>query len=182
MYCVKCGSSIPENFRFCDRCGTPINGTTQINGQQSDVQTSYPQQQFSTAPVGQLTKKRNIAKLIIFTILTLGIYPIVVLSGISNDINVIASRYDGKKTMHYCLLFFLVGPLTLEIGTLVWNHKLANRVGDELKRRGIDYYISAKTYWLWSILGIFIAVGPWIYLHKLFKAMNLLCDNYNING
>ena len=47
------------------------------------------------------------------------IYGIVVMSSISNDINLIAGRYDGKKTMHYCLLIFIVGPITCGIATLV---------------------------------------------------------------
>ena len=65
------------------------------------------------SPVGQLKTDRGFWKLFFLSLITLGIYPIVFWSGISNDINVIASRYDGKKTMHYCLLFFVVNPLTL---------------------------------------------------------------------
>ena len=41
------------------------------------------------------------------------------MSSVSTDINTIASRYDGKKTMHFCLLVFLVSWLTLGIGVLV---------------------------------------------------------------
>ena len=72
------------------------------------------------SPVGQLKTDRGFWKLFFLSLITLGIYPIVFWSGISNDINVIASRYDGKKTMHYCLLFFVVNPLTLGIGYFVW--------------------------------------------------------------
>ena len=70
----------------------------------------------STAPVGQLKTNKGLLKTILLSIITFGIYGIVVMSSVSNDINVVASRYDGKKTMHYCLLVFLVGPLTLGIG------------------------------------------------------------------
>ncbi|HEX2937804.1 MAG TPA: DUF4234 domain-containing protein [Ruminiclostridium sp.] len=73
----------------------------------SQGQSTY---QSSAAPVGQLNTRRSLVKFIFLGIITLGIYPIVFYSGISSDINVIASRYDGKKTMHYCLLLFLVGP------------------------------------------------------------------------
>lgn len=79
----------------------------------------------SSAPVGQLNAKRGLAKFILLNIITLGIYGIVFFSGISADINVIASRYDGRKTMHYCLLLFLVGPITLGIAYLVWFHRLS---------------------------------------------------------
>ena len=141
-----------------------------------------PQYQASTAPVGQLNAKRALWKMIVFGIITLGIYPIVFYSGISNDINVIASRYDGKRTMHFCLLFFLVGPITLGIAYLVWFHKLCARMGRELTRRGLQYSFGAASYWLWNVLGTFIIVGPFVFVHKLAKASNLLASHYNVNG
>lgn len=138
--------------------------------------------QVSTAPIGQLNTNRSLIKIILLGIITLGIYPIVVYSGISNDINVIASKYDGKKTMHYCLLVFVVGIITLGIGYLVWNHNIANRIGNEARRRGIDTNFSSSTYWLWGILGSFIVVGPFIYIHKLITTSNQIAADYNING
>jgi hypothetical protein len=134
------------------------------------------------APVGQLKTNRGLVKLILLSLITFGIYPIVFYSSISNDINVIASRYDGKKTMHYCLLMFVVAPLTLGIGALVWIHKLYNRIGNEMRRRGLRNAISAGTFWGWTLLGSFIVVGPFIAMHKLCKAMNALSKDYNVNG
>ncbi len=136
----------------------------------------------STAPVGQLKTNKSLLKFILLSMITFGIYGIVVMSSVSSDINVIASRYDGKKTMHYCLLFFLVGPITAGIATLVWNHRIANRIGAELTRRGIGYSLGASDFWLWGVLGSLIIVGPFIYLYKLLKATNLLCEHYNVNG
>lgn len=135
-----------------------------------------------TRPVGQLKTNRGLGKYIIFSIITLGIYPLVFMSSISNDVNVVCSRYDGKKTMHYCLLFFIVAPITLGIANFVWAHKISNRIGAELKRRGIGYSFGASDYWLWNILGSLIIVGPFIYMHKLAAAMNALNTNYNVNG
>jgi hypothetical protein len=149
------------------------------NNTTTATQTEY---QASNSPVGQLNNHRSLLKFILLGIVTLGIYPIVFYSGISNDINVIASRYDGKKTMHYCLLFFLVGWITLGIGYLVWFHKLSNRIGTELRRRNIDYSFSAGSFWLWNVLGSFIVVGPFVYVHKLATATNKLAGHYNING
>lgn len=134
------------------------------------------------APVGQLKTNRGLVKFILLSIITFGIYSIVFMSSISSDVNIICSRYDGKKTMHYCLLFFIVAPITFGIGSLVWSHKICNRIGAELKRRGVAYGFGSADFWLWGILGSIIIVGPFIYLHKLSKAMNLLAGNYNING
>ena len=114
--------------------------------------------------------------------ITFGIYGLVVMSAVSTDINAIASRYDGKKTMHYCLVVFVFSWLTLGIVPLVWSHKISNRIGNELTRRGISYSFGASTFWLWGVLGSLILVGPFIYTHKLLKSMNLLAANYNVNG
>ena len=104
------------------------------------------------------------------------------MSNVSTDINTIASRYDGKKTMHYCLVLFIFSCLTLGIVPLVWSHKISDRIGAELTRRGIDYQFGAGTFWGWGILGSLILVGPFIYTHKLLTAMNLLSADYNVNG
>ena len=136
----------------------------------------------SNAPVGQLKTNKGLLKTILLSLVTFGIYGLVVMSSVSNDINVVASRYDGKKTMHYCLLTFVIGPITLGIAVFVWFHKLSNRIGDELRRRSIDYSLSASDYWLWNVLGSLIIVGPFIYLHKLFTAVNKMNEDYNLHG
>lgn len=133
-------------------------------------------------PAMQLKTNRGLLKFILLSIVTFGIYGIVVMSTISTDINYIASKYDGKKTMHYCLLVFLVGPITLGIADLVWYHRISNRIGGELTRRGLGYSFGAGTFWGWNILGAFIVVGPFIYQYKLFKAMNMLAADYNVKG
>ena len=135
-----------------------------------------------SAPVRNLKANKGLIKYILLTMITFGIYHLVVMSSVSDDINIIASRYDGRKTMHYCLLFFLVGPLTLGIGFIVWHHRISARIGYELRRRQIYYSFGAGSYWLWDVLGILIVIGPYIYTYKLFKATNKLCMHYNVYG
>ena len=146
---------------------------------ENTVNTATP---VSSAPVGQLKTNKGLLKTILLSIITFGIYELVVMSAVSSDINIVASRYDGKRTMHYCLLFFIIAPITLGIGAIVWFHKISNRIGAELKRRGIAYNFSAADYWLWSVLGGLIIVGPFVYLHKMFKAVNQMNAHYNVNG
>lgn len=130
----------------------------------------------------QLKTNRGLLKYILLSLLTFNIYSLVVMSGISSDINIIASRYDKKKTMNYLLIIFIFSWLTFGIAPLVWFHRLCNRIGAELTRRGIPYTFNAGTFWLWEILGTLITVGPFIFMYKLLKAMNLLCQHYNVNG
>lgn len=84
--------------------------------------------------------------------------------------------------MHYLLMFFLVGWLTLGVGWLVWGHNLSDRIGRELLARRIGYSFGAADFWLWNILGSLIIVGPFIYTHKLLTAMNMLSADYNQRG
>ena len=126
-----------------------------------------------------LRTNRGLLKYVLLSIITFGIYGLFVMSHISEEINQVASPRDKKHTMHYLLLFFIVGPLTFGIADLVWNHRICNRIGDELQARNIPYYISAGTFWGWCILGSLIVVGPFVFIHKLLKAMNLVNSDYN---
>ncbi len=124
----------------------------------------------------------SMIKTILLSLITFGIYGLVVYSNMSTDINLIASKYDGKKTMHYCLLVFVFSWLTFGIAPIVWCHKISARIGNELARRGIAYSFGAGSFWGWNVLGSFIVVGPFVYMHKLCTAMNLLGEDYKVNG
>lgn len=163
-FCSKCGKELPVDAVVCPGCG---------------CSTGTPA---AAVPAGQLKTNRGLVKFILLSIITLGIYGLVVMSAVSTDINVIAGRYDGKKTMHYCLVALVFSWLTLGIVPLVWSHKVSNRIGAELQRRGISYKLSAGTFWGWGFFGALIFVGPFIYIHKLLKAMNLLAADYNAKG
>ena len=134
------------------------------------------------APVAQLKTNRGLIKLFLLSLITFGLYPLFFYASVADDVNVICSRYDGKKTMNYWLMTFIVAPLTMGIGGLVWCHNLSNRIGNEMKRRNLPHRISAGTFWLWNTLGLLIGIGPLVYIHKLCKAMNTLAKNYNTCG
>lgn len=134
------------------------------------------------APVRPLKTNRGLIKCILLSAITFGLYPLFMMSNISTEINLIATRHDGKKTMHYCLIFFVLSWLTFGIAPIVWQHRISNRIGNELMRRRIPYSFGAGSFWLWSILGSLIVIGPFVYIHKMLRAMNLLCGDYNVNG
>ena len=66
------------------------------------------------APRLMLPTKRGLGKMFFLGILTAGIYPMVIYSKIITELNILASRYDGKRTMTYFGMMMLV-PLTLGI-------------------------------------------------------------------
>ncbi len=117
-------------------------------------------------------------KTLLLGIITFGIYPLVIYCRMTDDVNLVC-RKDGKHTMHYALLFFLVGPITLGIADLVWNNNICARMHNQLEKDKIDYNFGAGTFWGWGFFGALIIVGPFIFMHKRFKAMNLLNDKFN---
>ena len=151
----------------------------QQNPQYPGQNTVYVQQQ---RPVNPLPTNRGLIKFILLSFITLGIYGLVVMCKMSSEINVVAQRYDGKKTMNYALMVFIFAPLTLGIAVIVWYHKFSARLGNELARRGLAYSFGAGTFWGWNVFGSLIVVGPFIYTHKMFKSMNLINGNYNAVG
>ena len=127
-----------------------------------------------------LRTNRSLAKYFFLSLITFGIYGIVVMSHISEEINQVATPRDGKKTVHYCLMLFLLAPITLGIYSLIWNHKLCNRMGEELQARNLPYKFSAGTFWGWNILGaLLFGIGPFVFIHKQMKAMNMINGDYN---
>ena len=124
---------------------------------------------------------RGLLKYILLNIITFNIYGIVVMSHISEEINILAFSRDGKHTMHFLLIYFIFSWLTLGIAPLVWAHRISNRIGDELSARGCNYSFGASDFWLWNILGALIIIGPFVYKHKQLKAMNLLNIDYLTN-
>ena len=125
-----------------------------------------------------LRTNRGMVKYFLLSLITLGIYGLVVLSHVSEEINQVASPRDGKHTMHYCLVFFIFSWLTLGIVPLVWMHRICNRIGNELTARNLPYSVSAGTFWGWGFFGSLILVGPFIFFHKFFKGMNLINGDY----
>lgn len=134
------------------------------------------------APAVQLRTDRGLAKMILLSLLTFGIYALVVESHIGEELNLIAGRHDGRRTMHFCLIYFLFSWLTLGIAPIVWYHRTSDRMHGELVRRQIDYDFGATDFWLWCILGSLIVIGPYVYIYKRMKAMNLINEDYNQKG
>ncbi|MCL2853013.1 MAG: DUF4234 domain-containing protein [Defluviitaleaceae bacterium] len=159
---------------------------------------------YSRRPGRQLAVNRGLLKYILLSFITLGIYSIAFFYFAGDDVNTIASRYDGNTTINYLvlvlppmllpvftgILFVFPGvmPITyivsaaFTVALFVWMHRVSNRIGGELERRGLGYEFSAIHYWLWYVLGALIVVGPFVYIYKLCAAMNMLAEDYNANG
>ena len=196
MICPNCRNPVDDNAIACEYCGARFTGpltageTTVLDasGMQGFESAAYASSQYSRyqAPVDnrpaiQLPTERAWWKMLLLGLVTFGIYPLVIYSKIITELNIAASRYDGERTMSYFGMVYLA-PVTLGIYPIVWMHTLSNRIGAEVSRRGYDYKFSASDFWLWNVLGSLILVGPFVYMHKLLKSMNIINDDFNQNG
>lgn len=206
MRCYHCGQNIPDGVERCPYCnsnqgagatvvldqtynpyaeGTQNIRTSELSdtmhGSYAPAQHPYAAAGAAGAPVIQFATNRKLWKMIVFGLLTFGIYDIVIWCKMVTELNVAACRYDGKRTMPFFAMSYVMA-ITFGIGGLVWFHNFSARVGAEVDRRGYDYKFGAKTFWLWNVLGSLILVGPFIYLHKLLKAMNCINADFNANG
>ena len=143
----------------------------------------YPYDDYDNSPAKQyepqeLRTDRKMWKLMLFGLLTLGIYDIIFFISLSFDVNKVSLRPERSKLMNY-LFAYLLSAVTYSIVLTVWHYQLAVRIEEDLKDREIDYEFGTDKFWMWYFFGSFIFVGPFIYFHKLCKAVNLLCEDYN---
>ncbi len=137
----------------------------------------YEEKEYKTP---KLKTDRNVWKFIILDNLTLGIYRFMFFIPLSFDLDKVAPKSDRSKTLNY-LLAWVLSLFTFTIVIDVWHYMISSRVSEALSARGVDYEFGTGDFWRWFLLGSLILVGPYVYVHKLCKAMNLLCESYNEN-
>lgn len=126
-------------------------------------------------------KHRNILLYIFLNIITLGIYGLVAMCIIGDEINT-ACEGDGKKQMHY-LLALLLGCITFGIFLLIWYYKAIERLKDNAYRYNIAALnTSGSEYVIWTLLGSLIAIGPLIATIKFIGAVNIYADHVGTYG
>lgn len=159
----------------------PVFEVAPVAPEQQAQQAGYAQ--FSGRPPFALDTSRGLLKYILLTIVTLGIYELYIFTKMTSDLNTITSRSPvGKRHTNYLLVFFLLAPLTLFIYMVVWWHGFSKHVGIELRRRNLPMTFGASDYWILNVLlGVFV-IGKFLFVYRLFQAMNMLSADYNQRG
>lgn len=159
MYCKNCGASLFDNEKFCPSCGAEntVADTTPVQETQGFPQdNTAPQQGFQPpyqasygtykAPV----TAKNIAIAIILCIVTCGIYSIIWLINIVDDLNKAAKTESDTSGV----MVFLLTILTCGIYWLVWNYKAGEKVNKIKQFNGEPYdSILSILYLLLTIFG-----------------------------
>lgn len=126
----------------------------------------------------RLNENRSVWKFLLLNLVTLGLYMVICFIPFSYDLDLIAPKRDHSKTTNF-LFVYLISYLTLGIVLLIWFHEISARVEDALRENNIQDSFSTSTFWCWCFTGAFIPFLNLVFYHKLFRAMNLLCADYN---
>jgi len=124
-----------------------------------------------------MIKERGLAKVIILSIITFGIYAYYWIYKLAQDVNTICEG-DGKQTSGL-LKYILFGIITLGIYQLIWLYMLGDRLHDNAAKYNLTFKENGGTILLWLILGSIIVVGPIIALYIVIKNTNALANEYN---
>jgi hypothetical protein len=124
--------------------------------------------------------KRSLLVTIILSIITFGIYWLFWIHKVAADMNTICAG-DGKKTRGL-IAYLVFGCITLGIYNLIWLFMLGDRLQDAAPRYGLAFKEGGGSLLLWTILGSFIVVGPFIALYIIIKNINALAEKYNAAG
>ena len=116
---------------------------------------------------------RSLVLYIILTMLTCGIYGIVFMYCMIDDINEML-RGDGKHT-HNIFMVMLLSLITLGIYSFIWYYDIGERLGEATRVRNIPDTVSGTSVLLWILLGSFLCgVGPYVALYQIINATNKL--------
>ncbi len=104
-------------------------------------------------------------------IITLGVYPVVLLSHVRKEVS---SLLDGKgvgKQMPF-VWAYLLGFITLGLAPLIWICRMANKIEMAALEKKITSPRLSGAYMLWAYFGVVILIGPFLAYHRFFALLN----------
>ena len=132
-FCPNCGQQLSEGVNFCNNCGSSLSGETQ-------------KKQSYSAPS---LEERNIVTCILLSIITCGIYGIIWLINMANDVNTIS---DEKGPSGGMVVLFTI--ITCGIYGIYWVYKAGQNMYAAGKKYGKDTADNSVLYLVLAILGL----------------------------
>lgn len=127
-----------------------------------------------------INSNRSVVKVIVFTIVTCGIYPLFFYHGLSRDVNIICEG-DGKHTRGI-FEYIVFSILTCGIYPYIWIFGVANRMCNYAADHGVRIREDGTTIILWYLFGILVCgIGPFVALYYICNNINIISDIYDNN-
>ena len=155
MFCTKCGAQFDDSIAFCPNCGQPNPAAApQANAQQPyGAQPVYgAQPTYGTQPAGGPVSfgQRNIAVAIILSIVTCGIYGIIWMISLVDNLNEASGEPNNTSGGMVCLLSIV----TCGIYQWIWLYKAGESVSKAKAMRGMDATNNGTMYLVLSLFGL----------------------------
>ena len=155
------------------------------NQNTSGQEGARPQYQSASADYGAgaawkrpVTENRDFVLYVILTIITCGIYGLVFLYSMIQDVNTVCDG-DGEHTRGL-LGLILLSLVTCGIYSFYWYYCLGNRLANNASRYGMSFQENGTTVLLWMVIGsLLCGLGTWVATYIIIKNCNQLCAAYN---
>ena len=135
-YCSKCGAELKKGVKFCEKCGNPLNG----EGKKEEINVG----------VSPVITSRSIAMAIVLSFITCGIYGIIWMISINDDVNKVNDNINGESGA----LVFLLILLTCGIYGFYWNYKMGKNLYEAGDKYGKNINDNSIIYLILSLCGL----------------------------
>ncbi|MBE6629426.1 MAG: AI-2E family transporter [Ruminococcaceae bacterium] len=132
---------------------------------------------YATIIASGIHTHRHFWRTLVFSILTLGIYPLYLVEYISQATNLACAK-DNKRTWGV-FPFLLFSIITLGVFPLIWHCKLINRMNGFMQRRNAAPIVTKRFYLCWTLIALPILVGPLIAVARFLRAFNTMAERFN---
>ena len=135
-YCSNCGKEVNGDTQFCPNCGAKLGEGKPAN-----------------KPSGNRPhiEKREIVTCIILSIVTCGIYGIIWLVNMVNDINTVCQDEKSNQSAGTVILLIII---TCGIYGIIYFYQAGSRMAAAGRKYGIDIADNSTLYLILSIVGL----------------------------
>ena len=198
-FCTQCGKKNDSGNRFCIYCGHSFaedqiseNAVEEIEDGESDaVEEQAEPGVFPSpkTPVSLYEKHKIIEKhepvktfefwkVLLFSIITCGIYGIYVYYHLIQGLNKICEGDEEESPNVFKVIFFSI--FTYGVYALYWSYVQSQRMYEAAKGYRAEVKEKGWTILLWETVGcVLFCTGPVVALYKIIKNYNLLAERYN---
>ena len=153
-YCSNCGKEVDGNLKFCPNCGAPLDDKQAPKPEENNNNYQQNQQSQPTPPVNNgrpRVENRNIVTCIILSIVTCGIYGIIWLINLVNDVNAVCQDEHSNQSGGTVFLLILV---TCGIYGIIWFYQVGKRLADAGQKNGIQIADNSTIYLVLALFGL----------------------------
>ncbi len=148
-------------------------------GSYQRITTVNGEQFVQREPVRHLNTDRGLAKYIVLSVVTCGIYGLIMLHGIAKDLNT-AFEGDGEETPGIWM-YILMTLLTCGIYAIFWMYWTGNRIAKSGRLMyDLHFEENGTTLLIWDLFAASTCgIGGFMMWHYLLKNTNIVCRAYN---